>query len=100
MDDETRRSGADRQAGCFVQNVFAIETEAAHRRSEWERAIAAAEQRARVRPHNGWERWPQLALWALASVRARATRRVPVPAGNPAGVTCAPALEGGHAPVT
>ena len=83
-----------------MQNVFAIETEAAHRRSEWERAIAAAAQRVQVRPQNGGERWPHLALWALASVRARATRWVPAAAWNPAGVTCAPALEGGHTPVT
>ena len=80
-----------------MQNVFAIETKVAHRRGEWERAIAAATQASQTRPGNGLKYWSPLAQRVLARLRARATPRELLPAWNPAGVTCATALEGGRA---
>ena len=83
-----------------MQNIFFIETEVAHRRAEWEREVAAADQRAQVRPKNGRTGWSRLAPLTLAYLRTLATLRPLVPAWNPAGVKCATTLEGGRASVT
>jgi hypothetical protein len=100
MDDERRRTAADRQEGSPVQNIFFIETEAAHRRGEWEREVAAAERRAQVRPENGWTGWSRLAPLTLAYLRTLTTLRLSVPGWNPSRVKCATTLEGGHATAT
>jgi hypothetical protein len=70
-------------------NTFAIESQAAYRRWEWEREIAAAEQHALARPKNGRKRWSQLALPTLAYLRSLATPGMPVLSRNSA------AAEGG-----
>ena len=80
-----------------MQSFFNLETEVTHRRSEWERAVAAAERQAQVRPQTGQMRWSHLPQRVLASLHAVATRRLPVPAWNPAGVTRASTRVGGHA---
>jgi hypothetical protein len=80
-----------------MQNHFNLEIEVAHRRAEWERASAAAAQtavalaatRARVRS--------TLPSRALASLRSIVASRLPTPSWNPASVTCAKTLKGGHA---
>ena len=53
----------------IMQNYHALETEAAHRRWEWEKRIVAAEQSALALPKNGLERWPHLPLLVLACLR-------------------------------
>jgi hypothetical protein len=83
-----------------VQNYFLIETEAAHRRGEWERVVVAAERRAQVRPRNRRTRWSHVASRTLASLRALATPWVPVTCWNDAGEPCAGSLEGGRATAT
>jgi hypothetical protein len=80
-------------------NTFAIETQAAHRRREWQRAVSAADQREQARPKNEPTRWSHLASLTLATLRALAMPRVPVPSWNPAGVQCAQTREGGRAAV-
>ena len=82
-----------------MQNHFFIETEVAHRRREWEREIAVANQRSQVPPETQLTRWSQWAALTFASLRSLATPRLPVPSWNPAGVKCAEPLEGGRATV-
>jgi hypothetical protein len=82
-----------------VQNHFMIETEVAHRRLEWQRAVAAADQREQARPKNEPTRWSHVASLTLAALRALAMPRVQVPSWNPAGVQCAQTREGGRATV-
>ena len=70
-----------------VYNHFAIESDAAIRRCERERAVAAAAQLAQARPRNGRKRWsplPHLALAALAYLRSRSAPRLPLPSWNSA----------------
>ena len=83
-----------------MQNYHNLEIEAAHRRGEVERALAAAEQHAQMRPTNGRLSWSQLAALTRAYLRSLATPRVPVPSWNPAGVQSAQTLEGGRATAT
>jgi hypothetical protein len=83
-----------------VQNYFSLETEAAHRRLEWQRAIAATEHRDQVRPEHGQTRWSQLASLLFPTLRSFATLRLPLRSWNPAGVQCARTLEGGGATVS
>ena len=56
-----------------MQNYLAIETEVAHRRSEWERAVEADARAAQISTGNGRKPWPQR---LLASVRSPATPRL------------------------
>jgi hypothetical protein len=80
-----------------VQNYFAIETEVAYRRFEWERKLAADEQRALVCPRNGRERWSRLPLLVLAHVRSFAAPRRPVTSWTTALEERTRTLEGGCA---
>ena len=86
-----------------VHNFFIIETEAAFRRCEWERGVAAAAQAARARPENGRKRWssrlPHLAFARLRSL-LRATGALHVVVGHRrTGEQRAKTLEGGPATV-
>ena len=89
MDDERWRTAADRQEVSPMQNQFLIETEVAHRRLEWQRAVAAAAQRDQVRPPIGPPRWSQWVAVTRAFLRSLAKPRLPVRSWNPAGVQCA-----------
>jgi len=100
VDDERRRTAADRQEVFFVLNFFTLETEVAHRRVEFERVVAAAAQSAQVPPKNKSRRWSHIALMAFAHLRSLASPQVRVPSWNPAGVKCANTLEGGRATAT
>ena len=99
MDDEIRRPAAVRREVSFMQSLFNIETEVAHRRREWEREVATTTQVAQLPPTPLPTRWSHLAALILASLRALAMPRVQVPSWNPAGVKCAQTLEGGRASV-
>jgi hypothetical protein len=98
MDDERWRTAADNKEVSHVQNYFFIETEAAHRRREWERAVMAAERRGHVPLKNGPMRWSQLATLGLEHLHSLVIPWLPVPSWNPARVQCAKTLEGGRAP--
>jgi hypothetical protein len=80
-----------------VHNYFLIETEVAHRRREWERAVVALEQRAHAPRKNGPTRWPQVAARGFEHLRSLAISWLPVRTWNPAGVQCAKTLKGGRA---
>ena len=67
-----------------MHNFFTIETEVAHRGSERDRMVAAA-QRARSLPGNGRTRRWRLPALALASLRPRSAPRWRLPSlGNAA----------------
>jgi hypothetical protein len=83
-----------------VQTFFSIDTEVAHRRLEWERALAAAQQHDLARPNNGPKRWSHVVSQTLAYLRSLATPRVPVTCWNTVGEQRARSLEGGSATVT
>ncbi len=86
-----------------MQNYHALETEAAYRRSEWERTIATATQVAQTRLDDGWTRWSRLPQLALAHLRSFSVPRLVLrPFGNTdAGGRRAPRpMEGGRATVT
>jgi hypothetical protein len=85
-----------------VQTFFSIDTEVAHRRLEWERALVAAEQRDLARPKNGPKRWSHVVSQTLAYLRSLATPRVPVTCWNTPGTPRARSLhvEGGCATAT
>jgi hypothetical protein len=59
-----------------MQNYHAIETEAAHRRGEWDRAIAAAALTSRERSELGHLDCWQLPHLALAILRSLSPRRL------------------------
>ena len=83
-----------------MQNYFNLETEAAHRRLEWQRAIAATEQRDQMRSEHGQTRWSQLASLIFTTLRSFATPRLPVTCWTPTGEQRARPLQGGGATVT
>jgi hypothetical protein len=85
-----------------VQTFFSIDTEVAHRRLEWERALVAAEQRDLARPNNGPKRWSHVVSQTLAYLRSLATPRVPVTTWKAPGTPRARSLqiEGGGATAT
>ena len=56
-----------------MQNYHALETEAAHRRCEWEKRIVTAEQSALALPKNGLERKSHLPFLVLVCLRALLT---------------------------
>jgi hypothetical protein len=99
-DDERWQPAAENHEVSRVLNYFALETEVAHRRCEWELALAAAERHAQVRPQNGPKPWSHLAPRTLKYLRALATPRVPVTCWNTVGEQRARSLEGGSATVT
>jgi hypothetical protein len=49
----------------FVQNWFAIETEAEYRRQEWARAVAADTKAAAAQADRAERRWPRLPSIAM-----------------------------------
>jgi hypothetical protein len=56
-----------------MQNYHALETEAAHRRCEWERTAVARTQLAQTHPLNGGMRWshlPRLVVERLCALSA------------------------------
>jgi hypothetical protein len=61
-----------------MQNVFSIEVEVAHRRREWERAVATTAEHAQMRRQNERTSWSGLASRILASLRSLTLPRVPV----------------------
>ena len=83
-----------------MQNYFLIETEVAHRRYEWEQAVAAAAQDAQAHPQNELKRWSHLPHQLLTRLRTLATPWVPVTCWNAAGEPRATTLEGGGATAT
>jgi hypothetical protein len=85
-----------------MQTFFSIDTEVRHRRREWERALAAAEQRDLARPKNGPQRRSQVVPRTLAYLRSLATPRVPVTRWNASRAPRAQSLqvEGGVATAT
>jgi hypothetical protein len=60
-----------------MQSYYAIETEAAFRRREWERAVAAEKLAAQVNHENGKIRWTHLPQLSLARLRALSAPRLP-----------------------
>ena len=76
-----------------MQTFFSIDTEVAHRRREWERALAAAEQSDLARPNSGPRRWSHVVPRALAYLRSLATPRVPVTTWKVPGTTRARSLQ-------
>jgi hypothetical protein len=98
MDDERWRTAANNKEVPHVHNHFLIETEVAHRRREWERAVMAAEQRTHTPLKIGLAGWPQLAAQGFEHLRSLAISWLPVRTWNPAGVQCAKTLKGGRAP--
>ena len=58
-----------------MNNWYAIETEAAFRRREWQRAMEAEALIAQTRPANGRARWPRLGRLTLANLRLLAVPR-------------------------
>lgn len=80
-----------------MQNYFAIETEVAHRRYEWERTVASVGQCALVRPRNGRERWSRLPRLVLARLRSFAAPRRAVTSWTTAFEERTRNLEGGRA---
>jgi len=65
----------------IMNNWYAIETEAAFRRREWQRAIEADALAAQASPANGWVRWPRLGRLTLANLRRLAVPRPSFTAG-------------------
>ena len=63
-----------------MQNYFAIETEAAFRRREWQQAAAADARAAQARSSNGHRRWPHLPHLVVASLRSLSAPRLPLAA--------------------
>jgi hypothetical protein len=82
-----------------VQNYHAIETELAHRRNEWERAIAAAELNSLARPKIRRKRWAQRTSLIFAYVCSRAAPRMPVTSWSAAAETHAQTPESVRATV-
>ena len=58
-----------------MNNWYTIETEAAFRRREWQRAVEAEALAAQARPTNGQLRWPRIAQLTLAHLRSLAVPR-------------------------
>jgi hypothetical protein len=58
-----------------MNNWYAVETEAAFRRREWQRAVEADALAAQARPANGRTWWPRLGRLALTNLRALAMPR-------------------------
>jgi hypothetical protein len=61
-----------------MNNWYAVETEAAFRRREWQRAVEAdalAAMATQARPGNGRTWWPRLGRLTLANLRSLATPR-------------------------
>jgi hypothetical protein len=71
-----------------MHNWHAIETEAAFRRQEWERAVAAYAREEQARSPRRRFGWPSLPSFPMATLRARLALRRPMTA-PPA--PCAPA---------
>jgi hypothetical protein len=65
----------------IMNNWYAIETEAAFRRREWQRAVEADALAAQVRPANRRARWPRLGRLTLANLRSLAVPRPSFTAG-------------------
>jgi len=65
----------------IMNNWYAIETEAAFRRREWQRAVEADALAAQARPANGRPRWPRLGRLTLANLRRLAVPRPSFTAG-------------------
>ena len=83
-----------------MHNTFTIETEAAHRRQEWERAVAVAAQIAQARRQNGWTRRARLPQRVLADLRSLFAPRVPITCSRRiAAEERVATLKGGHATV-
>jgi hypothetical protein len=82
-----------------VRDVFSIEIDLAHRRREWEQAVAEAAQRAQVGPQPERTGWPRLVPRTRAYLRAFATLRLPVTYWN-TGESRAKTLAGGCASVS
>jgi hypothetical protein len=72
-----------------MNNWYAIETEAAFRRSEWQRAVEADVRAARVcaRPRNGRKHWSRIPHLSLATLWSRAPFPSPI-APRRRGVAC------------
>jgi hypothetical protein len=58
-----------------MNNWYAVETEAAFRRREWQRAVEADALAAQARPANGRARWSRLGRLTLANLRSLAGSR-------------------------
>jgi hypothetical protein len=58
-----------------MSNWYAIETEAAFRRREWERAVEAEARAAQARPANGHDRWSRIGRLTLANLKSLAVPR-------------------------
>ena len=83
-----------------MHNTFGIETEAAHRRREWERAVAVAAQTAQFRRLNGRTRRAGLPHQLLADLRHLFAPRVPITCSRRiAAEERVTTLKGGHATV-
>ena len=72
-----------------MNNWYAIETEAAFRRREWQRAVEADALASRVcaRPRNGRKHWPRIPHLSLANLRSLAPFSLPI-APRRRGVAC------------
>ena len=53
-----------------MHNYHAIETEAAFRRREWQRAVEADARAAQARPAHGRMRWPRIPHRTLTNLRS------------------------------
>jgi hypothetical protein len=82
-----------------VRDFYSIEIDLAHRRREWEQAVAEAAQRVQAGPRRKGTGWPRLAPRALAYLRALATPRLPVTCWN-TGESRTRTLAGGCASVS
>ena len=71
-----------------MHNYHAIETEAAFRQQEWERAAAADARAARAVPAARKMNWPHLPQFSLAALRSLGSPRLPL---------ARPLAVGGHA---
>jgi hypothetical protein len=58
-----------------MNNWYAVETEAAFRRREWQRMVEADVLAAQARPANRRTRWPRLGRLTLANLRSLALPR-------------------------
>jgi hypothetical protein len=58
-----------------MNNWYAVETEAAFRRREWQRAVEADALAAQARPRSGRTLWPQLGRLTLENLRSLAMPR-------------------------
>ena len=67
-----------------MHNWYAIESEAAFRRDEWQRAVAADARAAQARPVSVTWRWPRFPRLALPRLSALATPRRAFTAAPPA----------------